>query len=267
MRLLIPSRTILFAAALALLAPSGAGAADWPSQVDRYYRAGFTADKLPAAVRASVARADDRALPFKELTYRQDAVVRLAGGNELAIATSVTVVPQAGSLVAIVGKDESTEAYASVQFELGYRGLLVLRDQKYFPNAPIASKVYRKLPPDHSPIMEIESLSFDPDPPTFDAGSRMTFDFAAAPADAPSHTEKMRRVCQVGDASPASTIADGLSGQARLVACDLLDDAGKSRDLHQEKVYLDDYGVALLRKVVTARFTADYAISDVHVER
>lgn len=263
----IPFRSVRLLACLGFWSASNGNAAAWPPQVDQYYKAGFTADKVPERVRASIAAMDNRDLPFKEMTYRQSAVVRIVSGSELTIETSVVVIPQGGSLVAIVGTDESTEDYASVQFELDYRGLVVLRDQKYFPNAPIVSKTFRKLPPDHSPIMAVDAVSFAPNPPVLDSGSRLTIDFEVAPTDAPSRREKLRRICHVGEGFSASTIDEGLSGGARMVECDLFDDSGNSRDLHQEKIYLEAYGVALPKKIVTSKLTADFRISNVHVER
>jgi hypothetical protein len=261
-----PAVRALFLGAIVFYA-AGAGAADWSPEVQRYYQAGFTADKLPARVSSVVAALDDRPLPFAQLTYRQSADVRFKRGGQLTRDTTVSVIPQGGSLVTVVGRDDSKDENAAVAFELSYRGLLVLRDQKYFPNAPIVTKIFRKLPPDHSPIMEVESVAPIADAHPADTGQRTTFVFEVAPSDDSAHAMKMQRVCQVGEDFDASAVDKALTGLARTITCDLFDPDGRTRDLHQEKIYLADYGVALLSKVVTMAFVADYRISDVHVTR
>jgi hypothetical protein len=252
---------------LLVLCEASANASDWSPEITRYYREGFTADKIPASVLSVVEAFDNHPLPFQELTYKQSGDVLLKNGRHLLIDTFVSVIPQGGALVTVVGRDSSKEDYASVQYELSYRGLLMLRDQKYFPNAPVITRNYQKLPPDHSPIMEVDALSMDASAFPVGPGKQAVFDFEAGPVGGSPQRMKMHRVCQVGDAFDASEISDAFTGRAERIACDLFDEDGKSRDLHQEKVYLMDYGVALLRKVATANFVAEYKISDVRVGR
>ena len=262
-----PLRSAGLLGGILLLSAASAGAADLASLADGFYKAGFTADKLPAAVRERVASVDDRALPFKELDFQQSAAIKITGGGDVSSEASVRVIAQGGSLVTIMSTDQSTDTYAAIQYELSYRGLLVLRDQKYLPNMPIILQSMRKPPANHTPIMEVQTMAMDPAVPVLSAGSRLTIDFAVAPSETPARAEKMRRVCQVGEDFPAAKVSQAFTGNARVIACDLFDDAGRSRDLHQEKIYLDDYGVALLSKVVTSRMTADFSISGVDVKR
>lgn len=234
---------------------------------DEVYQRDFLKDKFSDSVLGSIAAKDNNDLPFKKITYNQTThLIGVVSNFSRDIQGDVTVIAQGGPFVTIISQDDLTGTEATINFEFGYRGIMVLRDQKYFPNQPVSVR-RGQVPKPFTDIIETKNIFTVSSPEAQKTNSILNFSFDAGTKSQIFGYKKLKRVCSSVEEFSASKIDASLTGDAVTLKCILSDEANNPLNGYEEKIYFKDYGVALKSKIETPQIKVLFDIKDVHVEK
>lgn len=235
------------------------------SWADQTYHNTFVKDKFPDSVLAKIAAVDNNKLHFNKITYTQTVTIKgIDSGYLKSFDGNVTVIDQGGPFETTISTDHLAANDTMITFEFGYRGIMVLRDQKIFPDRPVSARSGR-VPKPYSDITEIKSISgiSSADQKT---NSILELSMEAGTIDQWLHYKKLKRTCEPKDEFVASGIAPEFSGNAVRLKCVLYDELNQPLNGYEEKIFLLDYGVALKSKMVSPQVEIDYEIKSAHIE-
>jgi hypothetical protein len=235
------------------------------SWADQTYRNTFVKDKFPDSVLTKIADVDNNKLHFNKITYTQTVTIKgIASGSIKSADGDVTVIDQGGPFETTISTDHLADNDTMITFEFGYRGIMVLRDQKIFPDRPVSARNGR-VPKPYSDITEIKNVSSISSPEQ-KTNSILELSMDAGTIDQWFHYKKLKRTCEPEDEFVASSIAPEFSGNAVRLKCVLYDELNHPLNGYEEKLFLQDYGVALKSKIVSPQVEIDYEIKNAHIE-
>lgn len=223
-------------------------AQDTPKSVfqnsDEYGNRVFVPSVLSGSVQKMVA--DNKPMPFSTITFSRSAKINYEG-TVVPISADVTYENAGNGLVREMERAYRNGVVTGQSFSLTHRGLLQLYDQTFQPT-------YQRMPY----ALHVSAISrFDSsfDQPTLNYSYEMS-------SDAPRYRTNSRSgSCTLGKTYAASKFATGISGDAKEFECKFYNDNGVL-DGDFSYVYLDTYGVAVLKDVAKTNAEIHWTISN-----
>lgn len=227
-------------------------AQDTPKSVfqnsEEYSARVFVPSVLSSSVRETAS--DSKPMPFSKITLTRSAKV-MEQGTLIDFSADVTYENAGQGLVREIDVGYKNGVEENRQFNLSYRGLLALHEQDI---RSTYHSTYQKMPY----TLTVSSLShFDSsfDQPNLSYVYRMS-------SDNPRYKSVDRSLaCTMTRTYAGSKLAAGISGNVREFECKFYNDNGVV-DTNSTYVYLDDYGVAVLKQMVRTEMKVYWTISN-----
>jgi hypothetical protein len=203
---------------------------------------------VPSAVSGSVlAKAtDNKPMPFNKISFSRSAKVMYQGA--LIDASQDLTYENAGNgLIRVIQVTYRNGVVDSQYFSISYRGMVPLRQETLKPTG-------KNMPY----TISVDSISkFDS---SFDQPS-LSYVYREHSTNPRAKTQDRSGACTLESTYAGSKLAPGISGDAREFECKFYNDNGVL-DADSRFVYLNAYGVVILKSSATTNFEIQWTVSN-----